>query len=280
MTTMNREKLLVLVLALVLTGPVSATDSDQPSNREISQKYFHPTRASLSGLRERGLEETGLIAVYPKDAACPQADSFFADGKRGDGSPRNPRFNHGMHAGLDIPAPAGTPILAIADGVVVAKKEETPDGIGGIGIIVQHAPADTGYSVWLYTRYKHLKEMPALDIGARVKLGQKIADTGTSGTSGRHYGGGGHSHLHLDLFVSPDDKYFSGEVVFFPINGQMADPLALFRGEPMDTASVRKLPDGQKKVVIPYMTESGKVVNSGKARVIWPYACKAAGSPS
>ena len=48
----------------------------------------------------------------------------------------------------------------------------------------------------------------------------------------------------------------------------------------MDTASVRKLPADRKKVAIPYMTESGKVVNSGKARVIWPYACKAAGSPS
>src|SRR3989344_5092716 len=100
MTTMNKEKLLTLAIALSLTAPVFANDSDQPSNREISQKYFHPTRASLSGLRERGLEETGLVAVYPKDATCPQADSFFADGKRGDGSPRNPRFHHGMHAGL------------------------------------------------------------------------------------------------------------------------------------------------------------------------------------
>jgi hypothetical protein len=103
-------------------------------------------------------------------------------------------------------------------------------------------------------------------------MGQKIADTGTSGTGGRHYGGGGHSHLHLDLFVSPDDKYFSGEIVFFPINGQMADPLAIFRGEP----SVRKLPTDQKKVAIPYMMESGKIVNDGKAPVIWPYTCKAA----
>ncbi len=278
---MTRNKI-ILLLALLLAPalPIIADDSDQLSNREISQKYFHPTRASLSGLRERGLEETGLVAVYPKDAVCPQANSFFADGKRGDGSPRNPRFNYGMHAGLDIPAPEGTPILAIADGVVVAKKEETPDGIGGIGIIVQHAPADTGYSVWLYTRYKHLKEMPALEIGQRVKLGQKIADTGTSGTAGRYYGGGGHSHLHLDLFVSPDDKYFSGEVVFFPINGQVADPLAIFRGEPMDTASVRKLPADRKQVAIPYMTESGKIVNSGKARVIWPYACKTPGHAS
>src|SRR3989344_8055054 len=206
----SRTRLIFLVLLLASATLTNADDSDQLSNREISQKYFHPTRASLNGLRERGLEETGLVAVYPKDVVAPQADSFFADGKRGDGSPRNPRFNYGMHAGLDIPAPEGTPILAIADGVVVAKKEETPDGIGGIGIIVQHAPADTGYSVWLYTRYKHLKEMPALEIGTRVKLGQKIAATGTSGTTGRYYGGGGHSHLHLDLFVSPDDKYFSG----------------------------------------------------------------------
>lgn len=68
--------------------------------------------------------------------------------------------------------------------------------------------------------------------------------------------------------------------MFFPINGQVADPLAIFRGEPMETAAVRKLPAGRKKVAIPYITESGKVVNSGKARVIWPYACKSAGNAS
>ena len=77
----NRMRLLFLVLLLVPALPIFADDSDQLSNREISQKYFHPTRASLSGLRERGLEETGLVAVYPKDAVCPQADSFFADPK-------------------------------------------------------------------------------------------------------------------------------------------------------------------------------------------------------
>jgi hypothetical protein len=39
---------------------------------------------------------------------------------------------------------------------------------------------------------------------------------------------------------------------------------------------VRKLSADRKKVAIPYMTESGKVVNSSKARVVWPYVCKAA----
>jgi len=46
----------------------------------------------------------------------------------------------------------------------------------------------------------------------------------------------------------------------------------------MDTASVRILPDDRKKVAFSYMTESGKIVNSGEARVIWPYACKTAGA--
>ncbi len=263
----------VLAAAMIAAG--ARADADEA--REIGMNYFSPVKASLENLRCRGLEPTGLRPVYPKDAECPPANSFFADRTRGDGSSRNSRFFHGHHGGIDIPAPEGTPILAIADGVIVMKKEDSNDGIGGIGIVVQHAPADTGLSVCLYSRYKHLKEMPALEIGERVKLGQTIGLTGSSGTAGKHYGTAGHAHLHLDAFISPDDRYMAG-MLFFPPNGQMADPLAVYRGEPADTASVRALPEEAKTAVIPYMTHDGKTTLTANRRLIWPYACKA-GAP-
>ena len=58
---MTRTGIFLFLLPLAaLVTPVSVGDSDQPGPREIAAKHFHPMRASLSGLRERGLEETGL----------------------------------------------------------------------------------------------------------------------------------------------------------------------------------------------------------------------------
>ena len=42
----------------------------------------------------------------------------------------------------------------------------------------------------------------------------------------------------------------------------------IFRGEPVDAASVRKLSAGKRKTVVRYMAGSGKIVNGGRARVI------------
>lgn len=129
--------------------------------------------------------------------------------------------------------------------------------------------------MWLYSQYKHLKEMPALEMGQRVKVGQRIALTGSTGTRGRHYGSGGHPHLHLTAFMSPDDRY-AARAIFFPLDGQWIDPLAVYRGEPLDTPSVRSLSGDAKSVAIPYLTEGGTVVPAGKGRLVWPYACKPA----
>lgn len=124
----------VLALAMRALGFPSEPDAD--GAREIGLKYFSPRGASLENLSSRGLEPTGLRPIYPTGADCSRASSFFADSTRGDGSPRSPRFFHGYHGGLDIPAAEGTPILAIADGVVVAKSMGRDDGIGGIEIVL------------------------------------------------------------------------------------------------------------------------------------------------
>ncbi|MBI4278578.1 MAG: M23 family metallopeptidase [Armatimonadetes bacterium] len=232
---------------------------------------FSPTRASLETLRARGLEPTGLRPVYPAGVTCRRANSFFADRTRGDNSMRTPRFYHGFHGGLDIPAPDGTPILAIADGAVVSKKPGVEDGIGGIEIVLQHAPADTGFPVWLYSQYKHLKDMPALPVGERVRMGQQIALTGATGTYG-HYGPQGSFHLHLTTFASPDDR-FEARLFFHPPNGSWIDPLAAYRGLPLDTRAVRALPGDAKSVPIPHLIEGEGVVPE-KSRLIWPYACR------
>jgi len=231
---------------------------------------FMPTRADLESMHARGFLPTGLVPVYPEDAQCLRADSMFATDKRGDGSPRSPRYFQGFHSGTDIPAPEGTPILAAAAGTVVHTSEGL--NIGGIGLILQHAPEDTGLPVWTYTEYKHLRELPAdLPVGTRVERGQKIGEAGVSGTTGGYYGEEGHSHLHFAAYWSEGPEY-GGRMAFIPKGGQWMDALALYRTPPLDSASLAALPDDAKRTAIPYQRPDGTVVPEG-SKVVWPFAC-------
>jgi murein DD-endopeptidase MepM/ murein hydrolase activator NlpD len=89
-----------------------------------------------------------------------------------------------MHAGLDFPAPVGTPILAAAGGVVVAA-EPNPD----FGNMVQ---IDHGKG--LLTMYAHTSRM-LVKIGDIVRKGQTIAEVGTTGRSTG-------PHLHFEVHVN------------------------------------------------------------------------------
>jgi len=88
---------------------------------------------------------------------------------------------HRHHAGLDIAAPAGTPIRAVESGeVILAGKRR---GYGNV-VMVRHDDGTTGL-------YAHCK---GLDVrtGARIQAGQRIA---TVGSTGRATG----PHLHFEL---------------------------------------------------------------------------------
>lgn len=271
-------------MALALAGGVHAQGKKglagkdagaaaEPAGDELAPDMigaFFPQRAEIEAMRRRGFLATGLRPLYPADAKCLEANSFFADTTRGDGSARTTRFYAGYHGGLDIPAPEGTPIVAVADGAVVHKGEG--GGIGGIGIVLRHAPEDTGFPVWIYTEYKHLREMPDLDLGRQVKMGEVIARAGKTGTVGtRAYGSAGHSHLHLTAWYAAGDKYRPGRMLI-PLDGYWMDPLALFRGPPLASAELAALPDPAKKVPLAYKTTDGRIVPKN-TRVVWPFAC-------
>jgi murein DD-endopeptidase MepM/ murein hydrolase activator NlpD len=249
--------------------PVVAAEVPPDASPEEVGAFF-PVRADLASMRARGFLPTGLTPAYPEDAQCLAADSMFATDKRGDGSPRSPRFFQGFHSGTDIPAPEGTPILAAASGLVVHTSEGL--NIGGIGLILQHAPEDTGLPVWAYTEYKHLRELPAdLPVGTRVARGQKIGEAGVSGTTGGYYGDEGHSHLHFAAYWSKGPEYKAG-MVFIPTDGQWVDVLALYRTPPLDSRSLAALPAAAKRTPIPYQRPDGNTVPPG-SKVIWPFAC-------
>mgnify|MGYP001263000354 CR=1 FL=1 len=86
-----------------------------------------------------------------------------------------------LHRGIDLIAPAGTPILASAKGKVV--KAEYSEGYGN-HIVIQH---NEKYS----TKYAHMKSL-AVKVGDEVEAGSTI---GVIGTTGRSMS----IHLHFEV---------------------------------------------------------------------------------
>lgn len=128
----------------------------------------------------------------------------------------------------------GEPVLATADGEVVAVLDKLPDSVAamrradetltqyqkrllenqgamlaagiesipGNHVVVRHAEG-------IYSVYGHLKPgSPAVAIGDRVKAGQKLGEVGTSGNSTE-------PHLHFHLCDAPDPLQCAGLPVAF-----------------------------------------------------------------
>jgi len=234
---------------------------------------MHP--AASRELQERtGLIKTGLKPVYPDDATCLEVKSFFGDQTRYDGSARAPFANHGYHGGFDVSADIGTPLVAIADGEVVHKY--VGGRLVGIQIILRHTPDDTGLSVYVYTKYKHFDQMPDLELGDRVKMGQVLGPSGRTGTTGGHFGDAGYPHLHMSIYTSTSPDYKTKEKSVIPADVHQLDPVAIYLpAAPANVSShaARDLPDAQKDVIVPYATADGTITPEG-ARLIWPFRCE------
>ncbi len=249
--------------------------------REVINSFGRGRRNNPEDAKNRGMIPTGLTPKFDERVDCRGIDDYWAmdySHKRG---------REAYHGGIDIPAPQGTPILAVADGVVVAKfmNERNPKGIE---IMLRHSPPDTGLDTWIYTQYTHLLEMPTLDIGQRVRMGEVIGKTSNSGMSGREarrrYGSGGGSGrrggpgvrrhaLHFGVLYSTSRKYMKNEKRLIPVDAYWMDPNALYRKlPPFDSASLKALPEKQKQVPIPYMLSSGEIIPVD-TKIIWPYSC-------
>lgn len=249
--------------------PAPEASGGEGPNPEILGAFM-PTMAKSEFMEKRGFLETGLEPVYPDGFACPPVTSPFATRYRTDGSKRSPKFFRGHHGGMDIAQPEGTPLIAMADGEVIIKHEGEEGGIGGLGLWLRHAPDDTGTGKYVFIEYKHIVKLPDdLAVGDRVKKGQKIAETGNTGTTGGHYGDEGFHHLHMTAYWS-DSPDFKFKRVMVPVGGQWMDPVALMRGGPLDSQGARDL--DVKKVRIPFMSTDGRFFPEG-TKVVWPYAC-------
>ncbi|HPJ92282.1 MAG TPA: M23 family metallopeptidase [Deltaproteobacteria bacterium] len=90
-----------------------------------------------------------------------------------------------FHKGVDIASRKGTPIYAPADGIVTSYYKN-----GGYGnfLVINH-----GYGI--VTRYGHLLKSNDIQVGQRVRKGDKIAFLGNTGRSTG-------SHVHYEVLVN------------------------------------------------------------------------------
>lgn len=99
-----------------------------------------------------------------------------------------------IHRGTDFAAPTGTPIYAMADGIVVQGSDRAQGSVDGFGSWIWIDSQEACGKDVIYGHVHH----PGILVkaGDRVRAGQQI---GVVGNEGQSTG----SHLHLEVWTSP-----------------------------------------------------------------------------
>lgn len=141
-------------------------------------------------------------AIDPDDAEEPSKEGYVHP--LGKPSMWSTYSGHASHdgGGIDFPAATGTPIYAIADGVVSFAGTESAGGN-----IVHITHADGNMSV-----YAHMVELPIVKTGELVKAGKIIGFVGSTGMSTG-------PHLHLDVRVNGLFGHFYPAYTYLQKNG-------------------------------------------------------------
>ncbi len=165
--------------------PAPVLQTNRPTSRYRTTptwKIKKPKRAPL----------TNIVFALPIERSQFWLSSFFGPRKK-------PNGQWGFHYGIDMAAQRGTPIKAVAQGVV-----EQADYVSGYGntIVVSH---DAVYK----TRYAHLDSI-SVCVGQKVRQGDMLGGVGDTGFTRKT--GKDASHLHLELYE----------------NGKQVNPLHLF----------------------------------------------------
>ena len=101
----------------------------------------------------------------------------------------------GMHDGLDMAAPAGTPIHAVASGEVTYVGYGL-QGRSGMIVVVEHVIDGQTFWTWYIHMYP---DGIFVDVGQQVNAGDVIAEVGS-------YGNSTGPHLHLEVHLGTEEN--------------------------------------------------------------------------
>lgn len=206
---MRRVQLVAVILTLTLatgfwlgriiarSGGFSSSGSGQAITatrkgnhaRTAEEAQSSAVESTRSRLQKSNSGVIPPIEIFPVPGvrASAVADSF--NDKRGGGR---------IHEATDIMAPRGTPVLAVADGVIKKLFLSIPGG----KTIYQFDPSET----WCYY-YAHLdRYADEIEDGVTVQRGELIAYVGSTGNASADA-----PHLHFAIFrLGPEKQYWKG----------------------------------------------------------------------
>ncbi|GEM47156.1 hypothetical protein DC3_27910 [Deinococcus cellulosilyticus NBRC 106333 = KACC 11606] len=146
------------------------------------------------------------------------------------------RSGQGIHFGLDLAAPCGTPVLAIGTGVV--QEVDGPHGSPPHNLVIDHGNG-------LSSLYGHLLKKPTLKVGQRVKRGQVVAVSGDSELTCHSS-----QHLHLEIRDTSHMRFFNPTQYIQADWDTLYLQGAFYRGFQRDLGNMRKwqFPEDQPQV--------------------------------
>jgi 4-aminobutyrate aminotransferase-like enzyme/Ser/Thr protein kinase RdoA (MazF antagonist) len=168
-----------IVLDLSVSSPLVAGDPADNVERKLTERVFGEMTAAPVGVGIGRYNEPRLVYVAPA----------FATGTR----PTDPHRT--IHIGLDLFAPADTPVFAPLPGTVHAFADNAALQDYGPVIILRHE-TDTGEE--FFTLYGHLsrESLAGVKLGQLVNAGDRVASLGVPEVNG-----GWTPHLHLQIIV-------------------------------------------------------------------------------
>lgn len=161
----------------------------QKEQKDVEEKYLAIRYDFLIGFESE--VEVDYDALYSGELVWP------LPGYHSISSPYGMRLHptlgaYRMHYGVDIPAPAGTSVVAASEGQV--KSVSFSDAVGWT-IVIDHGINESGQRI--ITRYLHMMNAK-VRAGQTVGAGQIICEVGDSANMGYLSTG---SHLHFEVMA-------------------------------------------------------------------------------
>jgi murein DD-endopeptidase MepM/ murein hydrolase activator NlpD len=153
---------------------VNAKLKRAPSNMRIKPAPAHSAWKSA---------QKYCFFAWPVNPSQFWVSSFF-------GPRKNPGGKWAFHAGVDLAAVRGVPVLAAADGLVI-EAAYSP-GYGNY-VLIKHTSL-------FKTRYAHLDKI-LVRVGQRVHVNDNIGRVGSTGFVRKSRRGGSASHLHFEVYM-------------------------------------------------------------------------------